>query len=135
MSEFESVLEFHQVLRAELGPDTVVVTPQGEASGFRYADIQTEYNRVYQLFEAPAVRFLVVDFSELEYIDSTFIGVCISLAKRTKAKGGRTVLCGIREPVRELLRRGQLIENAKFDFLWSEQPTREDAVRVLAEGK
>lgn len=131
LSVLQSVLEFHQVLKTEQGEHTIVVSPQGEAFGFRYTDIQTEYNRIYQLFEQPEIKNLVVDFSQIEFIDSTFIGVCLSLAKKAKLCKGQSRLCGINENVRELLKKSQLIENDRFDFLWSECPTREDALAEL----
>ena len=56
LSVLQSVLEFHQVLKTEQGEHTIVVSPQGEAFGFRYTDIQTEYNRIYQLFEQPEIK-------------------------------------------------------------------------------
>ena len=130
-SVLQPVLEFHQVLKVEQGEETILVTPQGEAFGYRYNDIQTEYNRIYQLFEQPSIKNLIVDFQQVEFIDSTFIGVCISLAKKAKLSKGQSRLCGINDTVRELLKKSQLIENDRFDFLWSACPTREDAIAEL----
>lgn len=132
MADFQPVLEFHQILKAEQGAGTLIVTPQGEAFGFRYADIQTEYNRIYPLFDQPEIRNLVIDFRLLSYVDSTFVGVCISLAKRVAVLKGKTLLCGINDDVRDLLKKAQLIENDKFTFLWSEESDRDAAVRQLA---
>lgn len=131
MSEFEQVLEFHNVLQTERNDHIVVVTPLGEAFGFRYADIQTEYNRVYQLFEDNALKHLVFDLSQLTYLDSTFIGICLSLAKKSKLNGGRAILAGLSPDVRELLKKAQLIENAQFTFFWTEVDTRATAVAQL----
>ena len=47
-------------------------------------------------------RHLVIDFSSLDYINSTGLRVMLMAAKRLKLDNGRFTLCGMKTPVREV---------------------------------
>lgn len=49
-----------------------------------------------------------IGLSELTYIDSTGLGVLVTLHKRTKEKGGKMVLTGAQGLVEQLLKRTRL---------------------------
>ncbi|MBP2626987.1 MAG: anti-anti-sigma factor [Firmicutes bacterium] len=49
-----------------------------------------------------------IDLSELTYIDSTGLGVLVTLHKRTKEKNGKLTLTGAQGMVAELLKRTRL---------------------------
>jgi anti-anti-sigma factor len=49
-------------------------------------------------------RELVVDLTDIEYISSAGLRVFLVLAKRMRDLGGRLVLCGMAEPVRQVFR-------------------------------
>jgi len=49
-----------------------------------------------------------IDLSELTYIDSTGLGVLVTLHKRTKEKNGKLVLIGAQGLVEQLLKRTRL---------------------------
>ncbi|MBP1764982.1 MAG: hypothetical protein H6Q65_2040 [Firmicutes bacterium] len=46
--------------------------------------------------------FFVFDMYNLEYIDSSGLGVLITVQKRVRQRGGKVTLCGLRGIVREL---------------------------------
>jgi len=46
---------------------------------------------------------IVLDFSDCEYIDSSGLGVVISVHKRSTMEGGITILAGLNEDVKEVL--------------------------------
>lgn len=47
-------------------------------------------------------RHLVIDFSNLDYVNSTGLRVMLMAAKRLKVDNGRFTLCGMKAPVREV---------------------------------
>ncbi len=49
-----------------------------------------------------------IDLSELTYIDSTGLGVLVTLHKRTKEKNGKLILTGAQGLVEQLLKRTRL---------------------------
>ncbi len=58
--------------------------------------------RIAERIEGGVSR-VVLDLSDVEFVDSTGLGVFLSLLKRLPASGG-LVLCGCRPPVAELVR-------------------------------
>ncbi len=46
---------------------------------------------------------IVLDFSSCEYIDSSGLGVVISIYKRSMMEGGTTILAGLNEDVKRVL--------------------------------
>lgn len=48
--------------------------------------------------------YLTVDLSDLDYLDSSGLGVLISIHKRCLQKGGKMVVTGLRGMVEELFR-------------------------------
>jgi anti-anti-sigma factor len=53
------------------------------------------------LLESPSCRILI-DFTELEYISSSGLRVFLVAAKRVKQLGGRLVLCGMQEFIKNV---------------------------------
>jgi anti-sigma B factor antagonist len=47
-------------------------------------------------------RRLVIDFARAAYVDSSGLGVLVSLAKRVREAGGELRLCGLNEDLRVL---------------------------------
>lgn len=51
---------------------------------------------------------VMMDLSDVAYIDSSGLGVLVTVHKRTNAVNGRLVLTGVRGVVKELLKRTRL---------------------------
>ncbi len=132
MADFITVLDDHIILKAQHSDDVLVVIPEGDIFGFRYNDLQTEYNRVYPLFDQLNLKNLILDLGQIDFIDSSLIGICISLSKKSRLCGGKSYLCNLSERVREILRSQQLIENDRFEELWKQTTTREEALAAIA---
>jgi len=66
-------------------------------------------------------RDLLVDFAAVDYISSAGLRVCLVLAKRMRDLGGRLVLCGMPESVR------QVFQLAGFMPLFIVEPSRREA--------
>lgn len=70
-------------------------------------------------------RDLLVDLSPTEYISSAGLRVFLVLAKRLRTLGGRLVLCGMGEPVR------QVFQLAGFLPIFTVEPSRSTALLLL----
>ena len=64
----------------------------------------------------------VVDFSDTGYIDSSGLGVLVSLAKKVREAGGDLVLAGLNEDLRTLF------ELTKLDTLFAIKESVEEAL-------
>jgi anti-sigma B factor antagonist len=67
-------------------------------------------------------RKLLVDFSQTGYIDSSGLGVLVSLSKKIREQGGALRLAGLNEDLRTLF------ELTKLDTLFQIADTREQAL-------
>jgi anti-anti-sigma factor len=68
---------------------------------------------------------VVINLSEVEFADSTFLGGLVLLKKRIDAAGGRLILCGPRPMLRVMFVATQLAEF--FEIV----ATESDALRML----
>jgi anti-sigma B factor antagonist len=67
-------------------------------------------------------RKVVIDFSSAAYVDSSGLGVLVSLAKRVREGGGQLRLSGLNDDLRVLF------ELTRLDSLFQILPTQSDAV-------
>ncbi|MFP3947621.1 MAG: STAS domain-containing protein [Gemmatimonadota bacterium] len=68
-------------------------------------------------------RKVVVDFTDTGYIDSSGLGVLVSLSKKIREQGGELRLAGLNEDLRTLF------ELTKLDTLFEIADTREEALK------
>ncbi|SFI27331.1 STAS domain-containing protein [Planctomicrobium piriforme] len=104
---------------------TVIVTPHGEGSAFRYQDLHLEANTIRGQLTKPGVRFLVIDLKEMEYFGSEFIGALVSMLREMRSRGGKACFCAATP---QML---QVLQNMSLFKLWPHYPTREDALNGL----
>lgn len=78
-------------------------------------------SKVMESMDAGETKF-VVDFAATGYIDSSGLGVLVSLAKKIRESGGDLVLAGLNEDLRTLF------ELTKLDTLFAIQPSTEEAI-------
>lgn len=55
------------------------------------------------------VKNVFIDLNSIQFIDSTGFGALISILKEVKSRGGKLVLCGISNEVKELMDLMQLL--------------------------
>ena len=120
-----------QVFQFEQCEDVLVVTPTGSLLEFRDADIRNAYNDTYRKLDDPSVLHLLIDFSDLTYFGSTFVGMLIRLAKKARLGGGEAALCSLSENMQQMMKTLMLLENTKTDFFWNEHSSREEALSSL----
>ena len=77
--------------------------------------------KVMESMEAGEPKF-VVDFVDTGYIDSSGLGVLVSLAKKIREAGGDLVLAGLNEDLRSLF------ELTKLDTLFAIKSSTEEAI-------
>jgi anti-anti-sigma factor len=114
-----------KVFRVRRQKNTVIVSPQGEAPGFRTAALETELNRLLrQLDELQPVN-LIVDLGGTNYYGSAMIGAIFELRRKVLGGGGRAVLCNASEAMLDVLR------VLKLDREWPYVATRAEAFARL----
>lgn len=70
-------------------------------------------------------RTFVIDFEDTGYIDSSGLGVLVSLSKKIREQGGELRLAGLNEDLRTLF------ELTKLDTLFTIADTRSEALQGL----
>lgn len=80
--------------------------------------------QVLDALEKGDARF-VVDFTNTGYIDSSGLGVLVSLAKKVREAGGDMKLAGLNEDLQTLF------ELTKLDSLFTLAPSADDAVAAF----
>jgi anti-sigma B factor antagonist len=68
------------------------------------------------------LRKLVIDFASAAYVDSSGLGVLVSLSKRVRESGGQLRLSGLNDDLRVLF------ELTRLDTVFQILPTRTDAM-------
>ena len=80
--------------------------------------------KILDALEAGERKFLV-DFTQTGYIDSSGLGVLVSLSKKIRDEGGELRLAGLNEDLRTLF------ELTKLDTLFSISDSAADALKAL----
>ena len=70
-------------------------------------------------------KTFVIDFADTEYIDSSGLGVLVSLSKKIREQGGELVLASLNEDLRTLF------ELTKLDTLFTISDDRTQALQTL----
>jgi anti-anti-sigma regulatory factor len=117
--------KYHKVFAAELQGDTMVVSPQGDAAGFRDSDIAIELKTLMELANDPRVANLVVDFGRSNYFGSVIIGAVHNLGVKVRAGGGKLGMCEISDEMLETLR------TLKLDTIWTHYDSLKAALKAF----
>jgi len=86
---------------------------------------RTFQDRVTQILDSGEQR-LLIDFSEVTYINSPGLSVLILVAKRLEKSGGRFALAGVNDSIQKVLRISGLTS------LFSIFPARSEALAALS---
>ncbi len=108
----------------QAGP-TVVLTPQGDPSSFRYRDLQAETNSLRSHMAKPENLNLVVDLRNCQYFGSEFIGALVSMLREVRGRKGQCALCGATEQMRLVL------QNMSLFRLWPYFADRDAALAAI----
>ena len=110
-------------IKVEYIEDAVVVTLLMEKI-LEQDDIQTMQNSIIPLIEEnPAIK-LVIDFSNVEFLSSSVLGLLIKISKKIYETAGELRLCGISAKIDEIFKITRLdkvfqISPDKDNAIWS----------------
>ena len=127
-AKHESFMSDEVFLRHHQDGDVLVLSPEGDFMKVREIQMRAEYNELYRILSMADCKHMVVDFADIEYFGSTFIGILIRLAQRVKKNEGTSVLCCLNERMKDVLKGLMLLENVKVDFFAGCTDTREEAL-------
>ena len=106
--------------------ETIVVSPQGQGSGFRYQDLHVESNVVRNhLLKTPKCN-LIIDLGSMDYCGSEFIGSLVSMLRETRNRGGSALFCAANPHIHKVL------DNMSLFKLWPYHATRDEALQAAA---
>ena len=114
-----------KVFRLERDGNVLIVTPQGDASGFRYNDVHHESNTTLQLLDDPLLLNVVVDFKSEHILGSIIVSVIIKVCRKAGAKGGKAAFCNASPDMLEVLTTMNLTK------LWPYFPSRSEAINAV----
>ncbi|MCA9042400.1 MAG: STAS domain-containing protein [Planctomycetaceae bacterium] len=101
-----------KILTSRIEGNLYILTPVGDGHSFRYDALQRECNAVRRSIEQPYPGVLIIDFSQLRYFGSEFIGALITLARAKSDLGGQVCFCEATEDMQRVL------NNMKLTNLW-----------------
>lgn len=84
----------------EITDSILIVKMTGEIDHHKSADIRGEIDGAYTAFSC---THLVLDFSKVSFVDSSGIGVIMGRYNKVKEKGGKLVICGCSDSMRNIL--------------------------------
>ncbi|MCL4209335.1 MAG: STAS domain-containing protein [Phycisphaerales bacterium] len=93
-----------QYVATELKRGMLLVRPVGPSIGQREAPIILEEVREIMRRAGREARMLVIDLSDVSFVSSMGLGMCIDLRNQATQQGARSVLLGLRPDVAQLFR-------------------------------
>jgi anti-sigma B factor antagonist len=75
------------------------------------------------------LRYLVLDFSELDYINSAGLRILVLAYQRLQPNGGRVVVCGAHDYITEIF------EISGYNRIFLMQPNLEKAMRMIGDSE
>lgn len=118
-----------KIFATEHHATALVVTPLGNISSFAGDHVQPELERLLDLLARDVTRNVVLDMAHVSYVGSVMLAATQVLWKRARANQKRLVLCNLSTVGQEVLR------VSKFDQIWPVYPSRQEALRALADGE
>jgi anti-anti-sigma factor len=117
--------ELGKVFTLERKHGVLVVVPQGDAVGFRLADIDHELQELLEQVRNEDKPKLVIDFGHANYFGSVIISAVNQLATTVADGGGKIVICEVSDEMQQVLR------VMKLDSLWKLEATRRKAIKAV----
>lgn len=110
------------VFTTETVDKTLIVSPHGDSSGFRYNDIHAETNALITLIGRQKCQHLVINFSGVEIVGSIMISAIIKLARKITSQKGQAAFCCASETMREVM------QSMNLTRLWPCFDSLDDAI-------
>ena len=124
-SERTAMAALGRVFHVDHTGPTMIVSPRGPAMNYLYKDVHTESNGLLEEFLLNKRSHVVVDLSQVDYIDSIIIGSLIRLLQKARTSGGQAVFCSASANMQSIL------SCIKIGSLWPLFATREEALASI----
>ena len=111
------------VFTTKLVGSTLIVTPQGDSTGFRYNDIHSETNAVITSIDRQNAQNLVINFDSVEIVGSIMISAIIKLARKITSKKGQAAFCRASPTMDEVM------QSMNLTRLWPCFDSQEEAIK------
>jgi len=85
-------------LKVRREPGAAIISIVGEMTGFAENDLMAAYSEATQ----EGAQALVLNFSDLEYMNSTGIGLLVTLLIRAQRQQQRLLACGLSDHYRQI---------------------------------
>jgi anti-sigma B factor antagonist len=85
-------------MRVRKEPEAAVIYIQGEVTGFAENALMEAYNEA----GAGRAQAIILDFSGLDYMNSTGIGLLVTLLIRTQRQEQRLMACGLSDHYKQI---------------------------------
>lgn len=85
-------------MQVRRGPGAAIISIVGEMTGFAEKALMEAYSEATQ----DGAQALVLNFRDLEYMNSTGIGLLVTLLIRTQRQQQRLMACGLSEHYRQI---------------------------------
>ena len=115
-----------RVFSVDIVENVLIVTPNGDATGFRYQDIHTSTNSLVETIKKQKIDRMVVDFGEVEIVGSIIISSIIKLARSIADQKGNAAFCNSSETMRDV------ISTMNLTRLWDHYDSRREAIAAVA---
>jgi len=102
--------------------ETLVVTPQGDSTGFRYAEIHQETNSICDLIARGETIDLIIDLGQVQILGSIIISSIIKIARKINEQRGDACFCQAGSFMREV------IHTMSLTKLWPYFDSLDDAI-------
>ena len=89
---------------------TLIVRFAGEISTPHYSEFRNDYNNLCRRIMASAAPEVILDLTQTTFFGSLFVGIMLKLSVRVRTAGGQLIICGLSEPLNQLLRQLLLLE-------------------------
>lgn len=114
-----------EVFRVELHPPNLIVIPQGSSLQFLYNDVQIESNKILNILNEQEFQNVIIDLSQVKYLDSIIISSLTRLLQQARQTGGQAVFCNACENMQTILKR------IKVGTFWPLFEFRESALAFI----
>jgi anti-anti-sigma factor len=113
------------VFEIETSDGVLIVTPRGDAVGFREADVNHGVNSVLEQIAGLTPPLVVVDLGSSGYFGSVIIGALAAFAERARDAGGAFAVCHVSDQMRGVLK------VMRLDQSWRICDTRPQAIQAV----
>lgn len=114
-----------RVFAVEKYGKTLVITPQGDASGFRYMEIHQDTNSVCDLIGRGEIQNLIIDLGQVTILGSIIISSIIKMARKINERQGKACFCQASNSMREV------IQSMSLTKLWPYLDTLDEAIALF----